>query len=71
MRRTLRFLYLAVEVNVILWFVAAGMVLSDGASRSATATIVWIGTGFSVIVQHWAYYAVYKKARQMEKTLPE
>jgi hypothetical protein len=70
MRRTLRFLYLAIEINVILWLAVTGAAFGGGASRSEITTVAWIGTGFAVIIQHWAYYAVYKKAKQMEKTQP-
>ncbi|HNQ21891.1 MAG TPA: hypothetical protein PKK06_02240 [Phycisphaerae bacterium] len=65
MRRTLRLMFLAVEVNLILWIMAWALSTPKDESFVSASTMALVGLGFAAIVQHWAYYAVYKKAKQM------
>ncbi len=64
MRRSLKLLFFAIEVNLLLWLAAAGTAWSEPVGRAAVMPII-VGTAFAAIVQHWAYYAVYRKAKQM------
>ncbi|UCE60729.1 MAG: hypothetical protein JSU63_03055 [Phycisphaerales bacterium] len=65
MKRTLRILFLAVEINLLLWLAVFGMLQAPGAAGSALIKqLVVAGVAFAAIVQHWAYYAVYKRAKQ-------
>ena len=72
MRRTLKFMFFAVEVNLVLWLVLAGAAMRDqlGAEPAVKmADIRWVayvGVGFAIIVQHWAYYALYLRARELD-----
>lgn len=74
MKTKLRILFLVVELNLILWMIVAGDGLShrtdvDGVWSSGPvtveATLIFIGLGFAAIVQHWAYYAVYRAAKRL------
>ena len=74
MNGTLRRLCLTIEVNPILWLVILGQ---TAPARIAGETSFWrgevsvsrslilAGFAFSLIAHHWAYYAVYRKAKAM------
>ncbi len=75
MKRTLRVMFLTVEINLLLWLVVAGAALARGhvsgeswldIAVPVNRLLIFIGLGFSMIIQHWAYYAVYRKARELE-----
>ena len=66
MKRTLRIMFLVVEINLILWIVMWGMTGRSEESMKSVNTMAFVGFAFAVVVQHWAYYAVYKKAKQMQ-----
>jgi hypothetical protein len=63
MKRRLKALFLAVEVNLILWLILCGMLVSG--SEDDPRNMAIIGLVFAAVFQHWAYYAVYKNAKQM------
>ena len=66
MKGTLRKLFLTVEINLILWLAALGMVMmASDKDAGALKTLIIVGVAFAAIVQHWAYYAAYKRAKQM------
>jgi hypothetical protein len=65
MKGTLKALFLTVEINLILWLAAFGMVMASGKDVGALKTLIIVGVVFAAIVQHWAYYAAYKRAKQM------
>ena len=65
MKGTLKKLFMTVEINLILWLVAFGMVMASDNDTRALKTLIVVGVAFTAIVQHWAYYAVYKQAKQM------
>jgi hypothetical protein len=75
-KRKLRVMFLVTELNLILWLFIFGIAVrsieeQDQASWwTATAEIkvsaVLVGVAFAAIVQHWAYYAVYKEASRRE-----
>ena len=51
-------LFFAIEINLLLWLAAVGMSLHGDGS---IWILLLIGAGFAAIVQHWAYYALYKQ----------
>jgi hypothetical protein len=65
MKGTLRYLFFAIEVNLVLWLCALGIVLSGEAEVGLLKTLIIVGAAVSAVVQHWAYYAVYKRAKEM------
>ena len=66
MKGTLRKLVLTVEINLILWLAALGMVMmASDKDASTLKPLIIVGVAFAAIVQHWAYYAAYKRAKQM------
>jgi len=71
MKRKLRTMFLAVEVNLLLWLALAGMAWTNAHETGGSwwrgparvdASLLLIGVGFSLIAQHWAYYAIHKAA---------
>ena len=48
-----RHLFLAIEVNLILWVIAG--------FQTNWETVVVIGLILSAVVQHWAYYTLARK----------
>ena len=65
MKGTLRKLFLTVEINLILWIAALGMIMGADKDASALKPLLIVGVSFAAIVQHWAYYAAYKRAKQI------
>jgi hypothetical protein len=65
MKGTLKKLFLTVEINLILWLIAFGMIMKSDEDVSGLKTVIIVGVVFAAIVQHWAYYAAYKRAKQM------
>jgi hypothetical protein len=66
MRRTLKRLFWAVEINLVLWIVALGSVYSADEHGPAAKSVVAIGVVFAILAQHWAYYSVYKRAKGID-----
>ena len=65
MKGALKKLFITVEINLILWLGAAGMVMGSEEDVRVLKTWIIVGVAFAAIVQHWAYYAAYKRAKQM------
>jgi hypothetical protein len=65
MKNTLKALFVTVEVNLILWLAASGMALDPSTEAADLKIVVIVGVVFAAVVQHWAYYAVYKRAKQL------
>lgn len=74
MKSKLRALFVAVEINLLLWLAACGQGwVSSGHSggswwRGAVAIDAWLmlmGLIFAATVQHWAYYAIRREAGQL------
>ncbi len=51
-----RRLFLAIEVNLILWIVAG--------FRTEWDSVVVIGLILSAVVQHWAYYSLVRRNQE-------
>ena len=79
MKRTLKFLFLTIEINLLLWLALMGGAHASGSMPGgadwweckvpANRMLLFVGVGFAVIVQHWAYYAVYLRAKKFESAL--
>lgn len=74
MRRTLLLMFFAVEVNLLLWLALLGMLLTGRAttenppnSASDAGWMAGVGVAFAAIVQHWAYYALCRRARDLDR----
>lgn len=65
MKRTLKALFLTVEVNLLFWLAALATTWESEGGVGGAKSVVIAGTVFAVVVQHWAYYAVYRQAKQM------
>jgi hypothetical protein len=61
--KQMRNLFAVIEVNVLLWLVVCGAVWS---SSVAQETKVFAGAGMviSALLQHWAYYNLYRKTKE-------
>lgn len=66
-RRRMRGLYLAIEINLVLWLVVGGGALAgvDGNATYWWATegrvsiaVATAGFLLAAVIQHWAYYAL-------------
>lgn len=75
MQRALKRLFLTIEINLILWFVLLGQTAPAKITSersfwrgevSVSKSLITGGFAFSLIVHHWAYYAVYRKAKSMQ-----
>ena len=64
MERTLKKMFVAIEVNLLLWLAVFGATLGNDAQPGAKPLVI-VGLVFSAVVQHWAYYACYKKAKEI------
>jgi hypothetical protein len=76
MQRTLRRLFLTIEINLLLWLVLFGQGAPAKISSetsfwqgevSVSRSLIMAGFAFSLIAHHWAYYAVYRKAKAMQR----
>jgi hypothetical protein len=69
MKTTMKILFLSVEVNLVLWLMLGGFALGGGdlgyewlrGDVSMPRYLPIAGLVFAAVVQHWAYYKVWKK----------
>jgi hypothetical protein len=66
MNHRLRILHVTIEVNLLLWLAAFGVVMSSNGEM--IKPLVILGFIFAVLAQHWAYYAVRRMARDKTTT---
>ena len=66
MKRTLRIMFIAIEINLIMWLLMLGVTSVTDAGVPSSGTTVLVGLVLAAVVQHWAYYTVYKWAKQMQ-----
>ena len=76
MKRKLTLLFFAIELNLLLWMIlwGSGKVLGDSAKPGewwggqlvVSRFRVVLGFTIAAIVQHWAYYSVYRRAREFD-----
>jgi len=57
--RSKKILYWAIEINCILWLVLFGWVMGHGAT-TIIKRMIFGAFIFSALLQHWAYYHIYK-----------
>ena len=62
-----RVVFFSIEINLILWLVVNGFTWM-GEDLSVIKTWTTIGVIGSALLQHWAYYRIYKKARSAPYT---
>ena len=62
MKRKLWIMFMTVEVNLILWLAVCGNAWTN--NQRVDTALLWVGLAFSIVVQHWAYYSIYKAAKQ-------
>lgn len=63
MEKKLRNLYTTIEVNALLWLVVCGMVITSNV-RLEVKQFTVAGFIFAAVIQHRAYYNIFKTARQ-------
>ena len=68
MKLALRILFVAIEINLILWLVGLGILLASDAVSALAKKWVVVGTLFAAVIQHWAFYAVYRTANRLSES---
>ncbi|MBN1491009.1 MAG: hypothetical protein JXA69_13920 [Phycisphaerae bacterium] len=73
MKRTLRTVFVVIEINLLLWLAVCGMAWANTEESGASwwhgtvqvdATLLLVGVGFAAIAQHWAYYALCREVNK-------
>lgn len=61
----MKLMFFVVEINLILWWIVFGQLLStiENVDFAILKNTVTIGLIFAAVVQHWAYYNLYKKSK--------
>ena len=59
MRTKLKFLYWSIEINLIMWILMLG-ILFTSQEMELVKPVAIIGFVLSMLLQHWAYYRLYK-----------
>ena len=62
MSRTIRFMYITIEINLVIWLVMMAQVFHAGSADLLKPTAI-AGFAFSALAQHWAYYAMRKSCQ--------
>lgn len=59
-------MFFAIEINLILWLALLGATISPLAESPHTRWILpVIGAGLTAVLQHWAYYRLYRTTREI------
>jgi len=61
--KQMRNLFTVIEVNVLLWLVVCGAVWTSSAEQK-TKIVAVAGMVISALLQHWAYYNLYRKTKE-------
>ena len=67
--RQLKGLFFTIEVNLVLWIIVATTVWESSAERWVKVAATG-GCIIAALLQHWAYYNLYKRAKQNVKKAP-
>lgn len=59
----MKMLFFAIELNLVMWVVVLGILFSKVPHVDAAKMIAFIGFCLAALIQHWAYYNIWKKAR--------
>jgi len=62
--KQLRGLFFAIEVNLLLWLVVCGALWLSSSVEEFTKHVATGGMIAAALLQHWAYYGLYKRAKQ-------
>ena len=54
-------MFFSIEVNLLLWLAVVGTLFANPLDVSQARTTTIIGCGIAAVIQHWAYYNIYKK----------
>lgn len=65
--KSLRRLFLTVEINLILWLWVATS-LWNSKEQAHVSHIATAGFIFAALFQHWAYYNLYRRAKANENS---
>jgi hypothetical protein len=65
--RQLRGLFTAIEVNLLLWLTVCGALWSSASVEDHVKYFATAGMIVAAGLQHWAYYNLYRKAKQAKK----
>ncbi len=60
--RALKAVFYTIEINLVLWLAALGV--SAPTERRSTWVVLCIGAAVAAILQHWAYYALYRRTKE-------
>lgn len=63
--RQLKGLFWAIEINLLIWMAASGWIWWTPAVPRHIKYIVTAGLIVAALLQHWAYYNLYKRAKEM------
>lgn len=66
--KQLKRLFMAVEVNFMLWIGIAYSVCKPGPGANGHYVAI-MGCIFAIGLQHWGYYNLYKRAKNEEKAM--
>ena len=65
--RQLRGVFVAMEVNLLLWLSMCGQVWDSPSIDGHIKHFAIGATVFAALLQHWAYYNLFKKAAILDK----
>ena len=72
MKRALKAMFLAVEINLVLWLAVIGSGLGTSQESNSdwletriavNLPLAYVGLVSTAVLQHWAYYALCRKAQ--------
>ncbi len=64
-KKKMRFLFSCIEINLVLWLVVLGTIKDGNVSKNDK--ILFFGCFiFAALLQHWAYYNLYKTTRNVK-----
>jgi hypothetical protein len=55
-------LFWTIEINLLLWIGMTGAIFSESSNNKTYAVI---GLAVAAILQHWAYYDIYKESKKV------
>jgi len=66
-KKQLRGLFTTIEINLLLWLVVCGAIWESTAIENHTKHIAAAAFVLAAILQHWAYYNLYRRAKGSDK----
>ncbi len=68
-RRQLKGLFYTIEINLLLWLCVGGVVWQSSAELFVKQVTI-AGLAVAAVLQHWAYYNLYRKAKDQTQKAP-